>query len=282
MGCLNDKGDIINTKEDLIQIPKLIEKDSNLHLNNEKMKAVNDNIMEENIFIMQDLDEKDVIKNMIDTFEGEKEEFKQWEFIEIENKQKENNDRKIEKHLIKNDIEDLLLEDEKYNFQTKEIYSKKEKIKLEKEKEKEKENIIKDETAKKEEKVNKPKNCKNDSVSEEVKGKNNKKSNVVEKNALENNKKKFIKKVKEKIDENNANIIIDLKKREKINEKNKIQVPIKEDNDSIKEEIEGIDLDNQNKPKEEKEMQNVVFKDDENSISNDGDSIKEEIERYEN
>ncbi len=137
MGCLSDKGDIINVKEDLIQIPKLIEKDSMLHLNNEKIDVMNDNKMEENIFIMQDLDEKDIIKNMVDTFEGEKEDFKKWEFIKIENRQKEKNNINKDKHLIKNDIDDLLLEDEKNNLQTKEKDSKKENIiKIEKEKEK--------------------------------------------------------------------------------------------------------------------------------------------------
>ena len=113
MGCLSDKGDIINIKEDLIQIPKLIEKDSMLHLNNEKIDVMNDNKMEENLFIMQDLDEKDIIKNMVDTFEGEKEDFKKWEFIKIENRQKEKNNINKDKHLIKNEIDDLLLEDEK-------------------------------------------------------------------------------------------------------------------------------------------------------------------------
>ena len=137
MGCLSDKGDIINVKEDLIQIPKLIEKDSMLHLNNEKIDVMNDNKMEENIFIMQDLDEKDIIKNMVDTFEGEKEDFKKWEFIKIENRQKEKNNINKDKNLIKNDIDDLLLEDEKNNLQTKEKDSKKENIiKIEKEKEK--------------------------------------------------------------------------------------------------------------------------------------------------
>jgi len=285
MGCLSDKGDIINVKEDLIQIPKLIEKDSMLHLNNEKIDVMNDNKMEENIFIMQDLDEKDIIKNMVDTFEGEKEDFKKWEFIKIENRQKEKNNINKDKHLIKNDIDDLLLEDEKNNLQTKEKDSKKENIiKIEKEKEKikGKENIDKNDNSQREEKVNESKSCKKDSKFEQFKEKNNNKSNDVNKNALENNKENIIKKEKEKIDRNNANKNIDFKTREKINEKNENKVSIKEDNDSIKEEIEGIDLDNQNKVKEEKEMQNVVFKDDENSISNNDDSIKEEIEGCEN
>ena len=279
MGCLSDKSDIINIKEDLIQIPRVMEKDSMLHLNNEKINVMNDNNMEENIFIMLDLDEKDVIKNMVDTFEGEKEEFKKWEFIKIENKQKEKNDIKKDKHLIKNDIDDLLLEDGKNILQARE---KEKIIKLEKEKIKEKENIDKNDNALKEEKIKEQKKCKNYSISEETKGNNNNKGNDVNKNTLENNKEKIIRKEKEKIDRNNANKNIDLKKREKISEKNENKVSIKEDNDSIKEEIEGIDLDNQNKIKEEKEMQNVVFKDDENSISNNDDSIKEEIEGFEN
>ena len=56
----------------------------------------------------------------------------------------------------------------------------------------------------------------------------------------------------------------------------------KEDNDSIKEEIEGVDLNNQEKVKVEKEVKKVEFNDNESSYSNHTDSIKEEIEGYGN